>query len=44
MGHVISATNYRISWLLTAAIVFAGAMGMLFLNRRETKEITRAEG
>jgi Arabinose efflux permease len=43
MGHVISATNYRISWLLTAAIVFAGAMGMLILSRKETKGIIPAE-
>jgi MFS family permease len=35
MGQVISGTNYCISWLLTAAVVFVGAVGMLILCKKD---------
>lgn len=39
MGRVISGSNYCISWLLTAAVVFAGAMGMLILRKKDIQPI-----
>jgi MFS family permease len=37
MGRVLSFSGYRFSWLLVAAIVSSGSMGMYFLNKKDSK-------
>lgn len=39
MGRIISATSYCASWLFTAVFVLVGAVGMFFLNKKDTKGI-----
>jgi MFS family permease len=43
MGHVISMTNYLISWLLMAFFILAGAVSMYLLNKKESRENIQAE-
>ncbi|MGX8700152.1 MFS transporter [Caproiciproducens sp.] len=37
MGRVLSFSGYRSSWLLVAAIVSAGTVGMYFLNKKDAQ-------
>lgn len=35
MGRVLTATGYKISWLLIACFIFTGAVGMTLINRKD---------
>lgn len=42
MGHVISATNYFVTWSIVAAFMLIGAAGMFLLNKKDEKPCIQA--
>ncbi len=37
MGYAVTALDYTVSWILIAAVILLGGIGMLALNRKEVK-------